>query len=110
MGRHTHQTRVAASSFAVMLELKCEAEHVLGERAWSLLCTYGRLMSGPHSGSYVSGVPFAVQREIVRRLAAGETLPVHLMHRHRSGHYESSSLRWTQGELIMVFADREVRA
>jgi hypothetical protein len=110
MRRHIHRTNVAASSFAVMLELKCDAERVLGEHAWRLVSSYGKLIGGPHSGLYVSGVPFDVQREIVRRLAAGETLPIHLMHAHRSGHYEPSSLRWSQGELIMVFADREVRA
>jgi hypothetical protein len=93
-----------------MLEISREAERVLGERSWRLVSSYGKLMGGPHSGLYVSGVPFDVQREIVRRLAAGETLLIHLMHTHRSGNYESSSLRWSQGELIMVFADREVRA
>jgi hypothetical protein len=36
---------------------------------------------------------------------------VHLMHRHVSGTYESSALRWSQaGGLVMVFRDREEKA
>lgn len=99
-----------AAALLTVVELKREAESVLGERSWRLVSSYGKLMGGPHSGLYVSGVPFDVQRDIVRRLAAGETLLIHLMHTHRSGHYEPSSLRWSQGELTMVFADREIRA
>jgi hypothetical protein len=109
MGRRKLQPDFAASLMA-MVELEREAESALGARSWRLVSSYGKLMGGPHSGLYVSGVPFDVQREIVRRLAAGETLLIHLMHRHRSGKYESSSLRWSRGELTMVFADREVRA
>ena len=91
-------------------EVDRTAKSALGERAWRLVKSYGKLMGGPYSGRYVSGVPFNVQGEIVRELVAGETLLIHLMHTHRSGHYESSSLRWVQGELIMVYADREVLA
>jgi hypothetical protein len=29
------------------------------------------------------------------------------MHRHRSGDYEPSSLKWVGGRFVMVFADRE---
>jgi hypothetical protein len=47
---------------------------------------------------------------LVRRLAQGETVLVHLMHRHRSGSYEASSLRFGDGILIQVFADREQAA
>lgn len=36
MGRHTRQTGVAPRIYAVMLELKCDAERVLGERSWRL--------------------------------------------------------------------------
>jgi hypothetical protein len=43
---------------------------------------------------------------LVQRLLAGDTVEVHLLHRHRSGNYESSSLRWTDGQLVMVFGAR----
>jgi hypothetical protein len=99
-----------AASWHAMVELDRKADGALGERAWRLVKSYGKLMGGPYSGRYVSGVPFDVQREIVQKLAAGETLLIHLMHRHRSGNYESSSLRWEQGELVMLYADGEVRA
>lgn len=100
----------ADNSLEASIEIRREAELVLGERGWFLLSVYGRLMSGPHSGRYVSGVPYSLQHEIVRRLAAGETLPIHLMHNHRSGHYEASALRWSRGQLVMVYGDRKVRA
>lgn len=86
------------------------AEGVLGLRAWRLLSSYGRLMHGPLCGRYVSGAPFDAQREIVLQLTAGKSVPVHLMHRHVSGQYEASQLRWSEGALVMVFADREERA
>lgn len=87
------------------------AERRLGRHSWSLLSCYGRLMTGPHSGSYVSGVPFALQRELIHQLSRGETVSIHLMHRHVSGNYESSSLRWSQGGgFVMVFPDREEKA
>ena len=99
-----------AATFLAMLDINREAEGLLGDRSWHLLSSFGRLMGGPFSGHYVSGVPFHVQREIVQRLAAGETLLIHLMHTHRSGSYESSSLRWANGSLLMMFEDREVKA
>lgn len=89
------------------MEVCREAERLIGKRAWALLSSYGRLMGGPYSGRYVSGVPFAVQLEIVRQLSCGETVPIHLMHRHVSGNYESSWLRWSRGGgLVMVYRDR----
>lgn len=99
-----------AAALRAMVDIQREAEGALGERAWRLVSSFGKLMGGPHSGLYVNGVPFDVQREIVRRLAAGETLLIHLMHTHVSGNYESSSLRWSHGQLTMVFEDREVKA
>jgi hypothetical protein len=92
------------------LEVHLEAERLLGERSWSLLSGYGKLMDGPAAGSYVSGIASDAQLELVHRLVRGETIPVHLMHRHRSGNYEASSLRWSQRGLVMVFRDREVLA
>jgi hypothetical protein len=93
------------------IEVRLEAEKLIGKRAWALLSSYGRLMGGPHTGMYVSGVPFAVQLDLVHRLTRGETVSVHLMHRHVSGTYESSALRWSQaGGLVMVFRDREENA
>ena len=87
------------------------AERLLGRRSWFLLSCYGRLMTGPYSGSYVSGVPFTVQRELIHQLTRGETVPVHLMHKHVSGSSESSALRWSQdGGFVMAFPDREEKA
>ena len=89
------------------LEVKVEAEGFIGKRAWALLSAYGRLIEGPYSGMYVSGVPYDVQLEIVQRLVRGRTVPVHLMHRHRSGNHETSWLRWSQDDgLVMAFRDR----
>lgn len=99
-----------ATDLLTAIELEREAERMLGERMWRLVRGYGRVMAGPYSGLYVSGLPFEVQRDVLHRLVAGETLLIHLMHRHRSGNYESSSLRWEEGKLIMVYADREVQA
>jgi hypothetical protein len=93
------------------MEVRREAEGLIGKRAWALLSSYGRLMGGRHSGLYVSGVPFAVQLDLVHRLSRGETVSVHLMHRHVSGNYESSMLRWSQSDgLVMAFEDRDEKA
>lgn len=97
-------------SFQKLAVLHVAAELLLGARAWGLLMSYGKLMDGPHAGSYVSGIPLDEQLELVQRLVKGDTLPVHLMHRHRSGCYEVSWLRWSNGSLVMVFKDREVIA
>jgi hypothetical protein len=96
--------------FRLRLEIHRKAEHLLGSRPWFLLSCYGKLMDGPHAGSYVSALSAQEQLELLHRLVRGETVPVHLMHRHKSGHYEMSSLRWSQGELWMVFRDRKVIA
>ena len=101
----------AFNEFQRYIEVRREVEGLIGARAWALLCSYGRLMDGPHTGLYVSGVPYAVQLDIVKRLVRGETVPVHLMHRHVSGNHESSCLRWSQGGgFVMVFSDREEKA
>jgi hypothetical protein len=92
------------------IEVRREAESVIGERAWLLLTCYGKLMAGPRSGSYVGALAGEEQLKLVRRLQSGETVPVHLMHRHRSGDYRASSLRWTPSGLVMVYSDREVPA
>jgi len=101
---------LASSDFARLAVLRQEAERLIGPHAWFLFSSYGKLMDGPNAGSYVSGLDLEEQLELVRCLASGQTLPVHLMHRHRSGDYEVSFLRSMQGRLIMVFADREVPA
>lgn len=88
-------------------ELQCYAEGVLGARAWSLLRSYGKLMSGPFAGLYVSGLPYEVTRGIVYALAQGQTVQVHLMHRHESGKYKTSSLRFLDGNLVMQYPDGE---
>lgn len=109
MGGRNVEPDFAALLLALVV-FEREAEASLGVRSWRLVRSYGRLISGPHSGNYVSGVPLDVQRNTVRRLAAGETLPIHLMHTHVSGNDQTSSLRWSRGKLTMVFDDREVNA
>jgi hypothetical protein len=111
MTQQRHEAAVVGRStddyFQRRLEVKLEAERLIGKQGWPLLSRYGRIMKGSHSGSYVSGVPFAVQLNLVHRLSRGETVPVHLMHRHRAGD-DSSWLRWSQGDgFVMVFQDRE---
>lgn len=91
----------------VDLRVRAHAKAVLGERRAHLLWAYGRIMSGPHHGSYVSGLPAADARALVDALEHGREVDVHLMHRHRSGNYESSTLRWVAGTFVMRFADRE---
>lgn len=93
-----------------LIALRQEAERLIGTREWFLLSSYGKLMDGANAGSYVSGLDLEEQLELVRRLVRGETVSVHLMHRHRSGNTEISSLRSSRDGLLMVFADREVLA
>ena len=92
------------------IDARREAERVLGEREWRLLSCYGKLMDGPLAGTYVSSLAGEEQLKLVRRLQSGETVPVHLMHRHRYGVHRASSLRWAPSGLVMVFSDREVPA
>lgn len=89
------------------VELARDGTSVLGERGWMLFSQYGRVMNGPHQGLYVSGIPTVDARVLLAQLASGNRIPVHLMHRHRSGHYESSSLRLRGGDLVMQFPERE---
>ena len=96
--------------FRAHIELHRHAEDVLGRHVWFLLSSFGRVMSGPHSGNYVSGVPTLVARSFVDSLAAGETVDIHLMHRHKSGKHESSQLHIVAGALVMVFKDRDEMA
>lgn len=65
------------------------------------------LLVGRYSGRYVSGLPAAAQLKLAQRLVRAERVPVHLMYRHRSGNYESSSLRLFNGPLTIVVSDRE---
>ncbi|MBA3597988.1 MAG: hypothetical protein H0W40_11530 [Methylibium sp.] len=92
------------------MQLHRYAEHMLGKRGWFLLSSFGRVMRGQYSGQYVSGVPTPVARSFVDTLAAGGTVAIHLMHRYKSGNYESSHLRIVAGSLVMVFQDREESA
>ena len=99
--KRTERTALQAS-----LALRADAERLLGSEAWFLVCSYGKVMSGPQAGLYVSGISVEQARAILNALAAGEQVPVHLMHRHRSGDYESSDLRFEGGRLLMIFKDR----
>lgn len=83
-----------------------EGEALLGTTGWALLKGYGRLMSGTYSGQYVSGLPVSEVRALLQALQRGEPVPVHLMHRHRSGCYESSWLLLAGGRLLMRYPDR----
>lgn len=101
MSAHKADVRVAA-----------HGEAILGQVQWSLLRSFGKCMAGPpYGGQYVSGMPSSEVRKLLQSLAAGETVAIHLMNRHQSGKYESSSLRLgPHGELVMVYSDREVPA
>lgn len=87
-------------------QLAQEAEALLGERGWTLLRSFGRMMSGPYSGRYVSALAPDEVRRLLAALRRGAQIPVHLMHRHRSGTYESSWLALADGRLVMHYADR----
>lgn len=87
--------------------VRADAERLVGVNEWMLIEKYGRLTAGPHTGCYVSSLPVDAWLQIAKCLVAGETLRIHLMHRHRSGHHEASNLRWSNGELLAVFRDRE---
>lgn len=82
------------------------ARVVLGDRNWRLVHSYGRVMSGPHAGLYVSGIPTAEVQAFIDTLVRGEAIAVHLMHRHVSGNYESSRLQFDGTRLWMHFSDR----
>lgn len=101
---------IERAHWKVTRELWERGEKLLGERGWRLLRTYGRVMTGPHVGRYVSALPSELQDEVLQRLAVGESVPIHLMHMHRSGNYESSSLCLRDNALVMVFKDRELLA
>lgn len=64
-------------------------------------------MNGPSSGRYVSALSFEATTALVDALARGDEVDVHLMHRHVSGNYESSTLRLVGGRLVMRYPDRE---
>jgi hypothetical protein len=97
----------ALNAFKQRIEVHRKAERLIGTRAWLLVSCYGKLTEGPNAGSYVSGLPMCLQLDLIRQLSERATVPVHLMHRHKSGEYERSSLRWSRGDLFMVFNDRE---
>lgn len=87
--------------------LNMHARDTLGSAQWTMLNRYGKVMNGgPHGGLYVSGLPPDEATKIVDALLTGEIVDVHLMHRHRSGNYEASSLCRRAGRLIMLFDDR----
>ena len=83
-----------------------EGEALLGPAGWRLLRGYGKLMAGTYSGLYISALPSSEVRAMLQALQRGERIPVHLMHRHRSGRYESSSLSLAEGRLLMHYSHR----
>ena len=83
-----------------------EGQALLGPTGWNLLRRYGRLMAGTYSGQYVSALPGAEVRALLQALQRGEQIPVHLMHRHRSGDYHSSWLSLADSCLLMHYSDR----
>lgn len=83
-----------------------EGEAVLGTGGWSLFRSFGRIMSGAYSGRYVSALPREEVLALLEALRRGERIPIHLMHRHRTGHYEASCLSLDEGRLMMHYADR----
>ena len=82
------------------------AKVALGDKNWRLMHSYGRVMSGPHSGLYVSGIPMPAVEAFIDALLSGDEISVHLMHRHVSGNYESSRLSFDGRRLWMRFDDR----
>jgi hypothetical protein len=103
------RTAAAPTLMDVVLEwhqLSQEGQALLGETGWTLLRAYGRVMSGKFTGQYVSGLPVDEVRSLLRALQRGQRVPVHLMHRHRSGNYESSSLSLSDGRLLMHYGSR----
>lgn len=104
-------TERLAVSLAERQSLEEHATRLLDERAWRLLCSFGKVMEpGEDSGRYFSALTPSMARAYVDALAAGHSIPVHLMHRHRSGNYQVSRTRWNRSRsaLVMVFKDREV--
>ena len=97
----------AHSQFRRLIEVRQEAELLLGVNQWRLLSGFGMLNDGPREGCYVCGIPFDEQLELVRRLARREMVSVHLMHKRKPGNYARSTLRRCPRALVMVFADRE---
>jgi len=100
-------TTPSAHALRQHVELCMQAQTLLGARAWGLLSHYGKLMDGPQAGRYVGGLQAQEQLDIAQRLHRGETLSIHLMHRHKSGNYETSALRLSEGKLLMLFDDRQ---
>lgn len=112
-GRGAVSSAVAHDLLAAIerrMEVSRRAEALLGERASFLLIRHGKVMAGPNVGKYMSGLSSEELLDLVERVGRGETVPVHLMHRHRKGCYEASSLRMSKEGLVMVFQDREVLA
>lgn len=110
-GEHAKAAALAANADAVEVAaykaLSGYARAALGPEQWSLLRFFGKVMDGgPLGGLYVSGLVSHEARLIVDELVAGEVVEIHLMHRHRSGHYEASSLCRRNGRLIMLFDGR----
>lgn len=103
------RTAFPGSAMAVVRDLERltrEGEAILGPAGWALLRRYGRVMSGTYSGRYVSALPPAHVRALLEALQRGDRIPVHLMHRHRSGCYESSWLSLAGRRLLMHYPDR----
>lgn len=86
--------------------LSQEGETLLGSTGGALFRRYGRLMSGAYSGQDVSALPGAGVRALLEALQRGDRIPVHLMHRHRSGCYDSSWLTLAEGRLLMHYPNR----
>lgn len=78
----------------------------MGQRNWALLVRYGRLTSGPNAGYYVSALSADEARQLLRNLAAGRAVDVHLLHRHVSGDRPASQLLLRDRRLWMLFPDR----
>ena len=93
-------------AFRAWVDMYRSAGVALGTRNRTLVFSYGRVMSGPHGGRYVSGIPASAVLAFIDALLRGEEIPVHLMHRHVSGQHESSRLKFDGECLWMQFADR----
>lgn len=105
--RQVPSTEVLMRAAQAHLALADFGERALGKRAWTLLRSYGRVMTGPNVGRYVNALSITEIRGIVGALVAGKEVHIHLMHKHVSGCYESSRLRLVDGQLVMVYRNRE---
>lgn len=86
--------------FSKLRALQRDAVVALGDTNWRLLWRYGKVVSGPDSGRYVSSLTFDATRRLVEDLARGAEISVCLMNRPDFELEHGSSLRLIGGRLL----------